>query len=99
MIGGVTHHMLPHLSGVSHLHVNRALECYLRLPKTAGHSRAFYSGSWNICYFSQGWPVVECPTLNYIYYEILPAEEKARVEKVEPFDEFEVFLCELLSSL
>ena len=23
MIGGVTHHMLPHLSGVPHLHVNR----------------------------------------------------------------------------
>ena len=25
MIGGVTHHMLPHLSGVLHLHVNRPL--------------------------------------------------------------------------
>ena len=23
MIGGVTHHMLPHLPGVPHLHVNR----------------------------------------------------------------------------
>ena len=43
--------------------------------------------------------MVECPTLNYIYYDILPEEEKARVEEVEPFDEFEVFLCELLSSL
>ena len=26
MIGGVTHHMLPYLSGVPHLHVNRPLE-------------------------------------------------------------------------
>ena len=26
MIGGVTHHLLPHLSGVLHLHVNRPLE-------------------------------------------------------------------------
>ena len=26
MIGGVTHHMLPHLPGVPHLHVNRPLE-------------------------------------------------------------------------
>ena len=26
MIGWVTHHMLPHLSGVPHLHVNRALD-------------------------------------------------------------------------
>ena len=26
MIGGVTRHMLPHLSGVPHLHVNRPLE-------------------------------------------------------------------------
>ena len=25
MIGGVTRHMLPHLSGVHHLHVNRPL--------------------------------------------------------------------------
>ena len=25
MIGGVTRHMLPHLSGVPHLHVNRSL--------------------------------------------------------------------------
>ena len=25
MIGGVTHHMLPHLSGVPHLHVNMPL--------------------------------------------------------------------------
>ena len=23
MLGGVTHHMLPHLPGVPHLHVNR----------------------------------------------------------------------------
>ena len=43
--------------------------------------------------------MVECPTLNYIYYDILPAAEKARVEEVEPFDEFEVFLRELFSSL
>ena len=43
--------------------------------------------------------MVECPTLNHIFYDILPAEERARVEDVEPFDEFEVFLCELLSSL
>ena len=27
MIGGVTRRMLPHLSGVPHLHVNRPLEC------------------------------------------------------------------------
>ena len=26
MIGGVTRHMLPHLSGNPHLHVNRPLE-------------------------------------------------------------------------
>ena len=26
MIGGVTRHTLPHLSGVPHLHVNRPLE-------------------------------------------------------------------------
>ena len=26
MIGGVTRRMLPHLSGVSHLHVNRPLD-------------------------------------------------------------------------
>ena len=26
MIGGVTHTMLPHLSGVPHLHVNRLLD-------------------------------------------------------------------------
>ena len=25
MIGGVTHHMLPHLPGILHLHVNRNL--------------------------------------------------------------------------
>ena len=43
--------------------------------------------------------MVECPTLNYIYYDILPVEEKARVEEVEPFDEFEVFFRELFSSL
>ncbi|CAH3145646.1 unnamed protein product, partial [Porites lobata] len=40
-------------------------------------------------FLNEGWPVVECPTLNYIYYDTLPAEEKARVEEVEPFDEFE----------
>ena len=28
MINGVTRHMLPHLSGVPHLHVNRPLEYY-----------------------------------------------------------------------
>ena len=27
MLGGVTRHMLPHLSGVPHLHVNRPLIC------------------------------------------------------------------------
>ena len=26
MIGGVTRHMLPHLPGVPHIHVNRPLE-------------------------------------------------------------------------
>ena len=26
MIGGVTRHILPHLSGVPHLHVNRPLD-------------------------------------------------------------------------
>ena len=26
MIGGVTRHMLPHLCGIPHLHVNRPLE-------------------------------------------------------------------------
>ena len=26
MIGGVTRHMLPHLSGIPYLHVNRPLE-------------------------------------------------------------------------
>ena len=27
MLGSVTRHMLPHLSGVSHLHVNGPLQC------------------------------------------------------------------------
>ena len=26
MIGGVTHYMLPHTSGIPHLHVNRPLD-------------------------------------------------------------------------
>ena len=29
MLGGVTRHMLPHLSGVPHFHVNRPLETEL----------------------------------------------------------------------
>ena len=70
-------------------------------PQDSWHSRAlhFMQVLGIFVVFSQGWPVVECPTLNYIYYDTLPAEEKARVEEVEPFDEFEVILCELLSSL
>ena len=63
-------------------------------PENSWHSRALYFIQFlgMFCCFSQGWPVVECPTLNYIYYDILPSEEKARVEEVEPFDEFEVFM-------
>ena len=34
MIGGVTRQMLPHLSGVPHLHVNRPLE--RKLGSTSG---------------------------------------------------------------
>ena len=32
MIGGVTRHMLPHLSGVPHLHVKQALRRALLEP-------------------------------------------------------------------
>ena len=32
MISGVTRHMLPHLSGVPHLHVNRPLICLPFFP-------------------------------------------------------------------
>ena len=38
----------------------------------------------------QGWPLVQCPTLNFIYFDTLPGEEKTRVEAIEAFDEFEV---------
>ncbi|KAJ7391936.1 Leucine carboxyl methyltransferase 2 [Desmophyllum pertusum] len=40
-------------------------------------------------FMKEGWPLVQCPTLNFFYYNTLPAEERARVEDVEPFDEFE----------
>ena len=33
MIGGVTRHMLPHLPGVPHLHVNRLLATNKRVRK------------------------------------------------------------------
>ena len=33
MIGGVTRHMLPHLSGVRHLHVNRPYERIINMQK------------------------------------------------------------------
>ena len=32
MISGLTRHMLPHLSGVPHLHVNRPLICLPFFP-------------------------------------------------------------------
>ena len=32
MLGGVTRHILPHLSGVPHLHVNRPLICLPFFP-------------------------------------------------------------------
>ena len=37
MLGGVTRHMLPHLTGVPHLHVNRPLICeaFFLIPKIA----------------------------------------------------------------
>jgi len=34
--------------------------------------------------------------LDFIYYETLSIEEKARVEGIEPFDEFEVNYQDLL---
>ncbi|XP_067021232.1 tRNA wybutosine-synthesizing protein 4-like [Acropora muricata] len=40
-------------------------------------------------FMKEGWPLVNCPTLDFIYYETLSIEEKARVEGIEPFDEFE----------
>lgn len=37
---------------------------------------------------------MQCPTLNFFYYDTLSAEEKSRLENVEPFDEFEVKISE-----
>ncbi|XP_068745300.1 tRNA wybutosine-synthesizing protein 4-like isoform X2 [Montipora capricornis] len=40
-------------------------------------------------FVEEGWTHVRCPTLNFIYYDTLSTEEKARMEGIEPFDEFE----------
>ncbi|XP_020616416.1 tRNA wybutosine-synthesizing protein 4-like [Orbicella faveolata] len=40
-------------------------------------------------FMKEGWPLVHCPTLNFFYYDTLPEKEKARLQDLEPFDEFE----------
>ena len=37
MLGGVTRHMLPHLPGIPHLHVNRPLGIIYRRESFAAH--------------------------------------------------------------
>ena len=45
--------------------------------------------------------MVHCPTLNFFYYDTLPEKEKARLQDLEPFDEFEVMIkmhrCNILT--
>lgn len=43
-------------------------------------------------FIKEGWPLVHCPTLNFFYYDTLPEKEKARLQDLEPFDEFEVMI-------
>ena len=58
MIGGVTHRMIPHLSGVPHYHVNRPLivvYCLLHLLKNKSFHASFihknFSGQFLSTYF------------------------------------------------
>ena len=41
MIDGVTRHMLPHLSGVPHLHVNRPLVLLVELIDNKEHAQLY----------------------------------------------------------
>lgn len=46
----------------------------------------------------QGWEQCVCLDMNAFYLGLLPEEERCRVEMLEPFDEHEVSLIDLLSS-
>ena len=46
---GVTRHMLPHLSGVPHLHVNQA-KIILTTPKIVGQLGNDWTYFWNDCW-------------------------------------------------
>ena len=47
MVGGVTHHMLPHLPGVPHLYVNRPLMRTFSKAPLCPVLTGFDSVSWN----------------------------------------------------
>ena len=49
MLGGVTRHMLPHLPGVPHLHVNRPLDKKNFLQNIQTNTQTIILAKWRKC--------------------------------------------------
>lgn len=60
------------------------------MSSSVDRSHLFFSRRVTDLYLLQGWEKCVCLDMNQFYFDLLPEDERQRVEGLEPFDEFEV---------